>query len=384
MPDHDADAFRLPHETEPGSANIFVSNFLSGFSRWDAQYFLHIALYGYTHENTLAFFPLFPLMLRSIAINISYFVSSLSALNSALIAGVLLNSVLSSLASVYLYKLTITVFHSEIFAYSSALLFCINPASIFFLALYSEALFAFLTFSGLWALESGKIFLSLCLLALSAVVRSNGVLSLGFLIYTVLKIYAQNQYQIIHSSSIAKVMLLIKTVIKIILSTLLFLVPFVLYQMYCYALFCTTILPEADIPEVVLDYVTKNDLKVPSEPSKWCFQKLPLAYTYVQSRYWNVGFMQYFTVKQIPNFLLASPIALIVVLSSLKYFYTNKNKIWHAGLLTYQYDNISDVYSCSRCFAYFLHTLAVTAFCTFFIHVQVSKNSHVYPFFQYF
>lgn len=373
VPDHDADAFRLPYETESGTSNAFVSKSLSGFSRWDAQYFLHVTLYGYTHENTLAFFPLFPLTLRFFTSCLSYFLSSiLSELNCALIAGVFLNSILSSLASIYLYKLTFVVFHSEIFAYTSALLFCINPASIFFSALYSEALFSLMTFSGLWTLESGQYWVSLSLLGLSAAVRSNGVLLLGFLIHAILKQHVINRYQITLYSPTARLILCIKTVMKMILSMLLFMIPFIMYQIYCYVLFCTSILPEPDIPEIVVDYVTRNDLKVPSEPTKWCFRNIPLAYTYVQSRYWDVGFLQYYTFKQIPNFILASPIAVLVFMSSIKYFYKNRRNVCHGGLLTYQYDNVSDLYSCSRCFPYFLYTLAVTIFCTFFIHVQVS------------
>ncbi|GIY62474.1 GPI mannosyltransferase 2 [Caerostris extrusa] len=140
VPDHNADAFRLPYEKGVGVSNTIVSYFLEGFSRWDAQYFLHISLYGYTHENTLAFFPFFPMLLRNSSKILSViFPFSLSPLNCALLSGVLLNSILASLSTVALYKLTKRVFQSEIFALTSALLFCINPASIFFSALYSES-----------------------------------------------------------------------------------------------------------------------------------------------------------------------------------------------------------------------------------------------------
>lgn len=264
------------------------------------------------------------------------------------------------------------------FACVSALMFCINPASIFFSALYSEALFSVFTFSGLWALENKKYWSSLCLLSLSAAVRSNGVLLLGFLVYALLKQHLISQYQSVHNSSVAVLFLFGKTVMKIILFILLFLIPFAAYQIYCYALFCTTVLPEADVPEVVIDYVTRNDLKMPSDPSKWCFQKIPLAYTYVQSRYWDVGFLHYYTYKQIPNFLLAFPIACLVILSSLNYFMKNRRNVIHGGLLTYQFDNISDIYSCSRCYPYFLFTLAVAVFSMFFIHVQVGFNYFYY------
>ncbi|GFY79218.1 GPI mannosyltransferase 2 [Trichonephila inaurata madagascariensis] len=185
VPDHNADAFRLPYEKGVGAANSVISYLFEGFGRWDAQYFLHISLYGYTHENTLAFFPLFPVLLRNSCTILSIiFPFGLSPLNCALLSGVLLNLFLTSLTTVALYKLTQNVFHSEIFAFTSALLFCFNPASIFFSALYSESLFSLLTFCGLWALEKNLFFISLSGLALSASVRSNGILSAGFLIYS--------------------------------------------------------------------------------------------------------------------------------------------------------------------------------------------------------
>ncbi|KAK9686523.1 Mannosyltransferase (PIG-V) [Popillia japonica] len=61
IPDHDAKVFLYPkmNFTTTPLDNI-IHLMLDGFSKWDAQYFVHIALYGYTYENTTAFFPLYP------------------------------------------------------------------------------------------------------------------------------------------------------------------------------------------------------------------------------------------------------------------------------------------------------------------------------------
>ncbi|GFV62338.1 GPI mannosyltransferase 2 [Trichonephila clavipes] len=92
VPDHNADAFRLPYEKGVGAANSVISYLFEGFGRWDAQYFLHISLYGYTHENTLAFFPLFPVLLRNSCTILSIiFPFELSPLNCALLSDVFSN-----------------------------------------------------------------------------------------------------------------------------------------------------------------------------------------------------------------------------------------------------------------------------------------------------
>lgn len=40
---------------------------------------------------------------------------------------------------------------------------------------------------------------------------------------------------------------------------------------------------------------------------EWCGKALPLVYSYVQSKYWDVGFLRYWTFQQLPNFIIAAP-----------------------------------------------------------------------------
>jgi GPI mannosyltransferase 2 len=71
--------------------------------------------------------------------------------------------------------------------------------------------------------------------------------------------------------------------------------PLAAYQMIAYKTFCTG--------EVT--------------PS-WCHNTVPSIYDYVQKKYWNSGFMLYWTPAQLPNIILACP-SLAVILAFCKH-----------------------------------------------------------------
>jgi phosphatidylinositol glycan class V len=51
-------------------------------------------------------------------------------------------------------------------------------------------------------------------------------------------------------------------------------------------------------------------------PSSWGTIAIPptlFPYTSVQSKYWNVGFLKFWTFQQLPNFLMAAPVLLWAV-----------------------------------------------------------------------
>ena len=74
--------------------------------------------------------------------------------------------------------------------------------------------------------------------------------------------------------------------------------PFIAYHLVAYAVFCSG---TGSSPE-------------------WCFQFPPSIYTHAQSTYWNVGFLRYWTLSQLPNFLLATPTLLLLFSFSVHHF----------------------------------------------------------------
>ncbi len=63
------------------------------------------------------------------------------------------------------------------------------------------------------------------------------------------------------------------------------------YQAYAYFVFC---------------------VQLGSPQAEWCSAFPPSIYSYVQSKYWDVGFLRYWTLNQLPNFLIATPSIILI------------------------------------------------------------------------
>lgn len=343
IPDHQAqDVFISPsfQDKDDTSIGCTASNLLGGFLRWDAQYFLHIYRYGYTYENTLAFFPLYP--------NVVWLLTAIIPGHSNtlfLVVGIVFNNIIFVFTAVILFNLTLRIYNNVQMAYNSAILFCFNPASVFFSAPYSESMFALTTFYGMYHISHGNVWKSTLSFGFSVLNRSNGLLNAGFLLYSLIQSVVKN-----------KIILF-----KYFIGACFVFTCFSSFQIYGYYKFCT--LQEHSFDLKIIDYASMNNLITPNNHSLplWCGVRLP--YSYVQEKYWkNIGFLSYFQFKQIPNFLLASPCIFLSLKFGFEYFY--KNNIIYLGLRRKDKPD----------FVYVIHSMFLTIFCLFCIHVQVTTR----------
>ncbi|XP_062554175.1 GPI mannosyltransferase 2 [Armigeres subalbatus] len=370
IPDHDAGVFLAPRDPEaiPGKFDGLVQTVLGGLHRWDSQYFLHISEHGYSYENTLAFFPLFPFIIKIIASVLGGNSSLVTYRELSLVIAVLLNVIFFVLAAKALYKLSNVVLGNKKKSELAVILFCFNPASIFFTAPYTESLYSWLSFAVMaQCIDDINSILITVPLSLSILCRSNGMLNIGFLLFFYMRrILSQNSFHniICIGSKLFSILIII-------------IFHYGIAQVYSYYLFCFE--QKFSFPLHVKEYAVAHNLVLAgnktAESSPWCSNYLPLSYSYVQSHYWNVGFMQYYELKQLPNFLLALPAIYLVVSNSCKYIHENWDFCARIGLLRLSKKQLKNMRNYDRnAFVFIAHALFLALFSVFFVHVQVTTR----------
>ncbi|NWI17260.1 PIGV mannosyltransferase, partial [Crypturellus soui] len=384
IPDHAADAFSPPRLAEPGFCDLLLEGLLGGLSRWDAEHFLFIAERGYVYEHNFAFFPVFPLSVRAVAEVALWPLQWLLRLRSRLLlSAALLNSLFSVLAAAALYKLGCAVLRCRRMAFLAALLFCISPANVFMAAAYSESMFAFLGFSAMWHLEKGQSWHSGLLFSLASGVRANGLVNAGFFAYSRSKRFAL-QLQV-GPGSVSKLppfwRRLLSLGSSVIFTCAGIFLPFVLFQYYAHMRFCApgTGLSQS-IPKPLLQLALDKDYRLAAVDRfkpPWCSQRFPVLYSYIQEAYWNVGFLRYFELRQIPNFLLALPVTLLGLGAAWTYLTANPRHCLTLGLERRSYeeeqgeDKTGTGFCCPAVLVYVVHAAVLLLFGVFCMHVQV-------------
>ena len=317
---------------------------VEGLVTWDAVYFQRISEVGYEHEQTHAFFPLIPAVTRGVASASSALAGATSsdggngmkthppprvARCARAASALLISNGAHVAAAVVLERLGTLVLEGDDdddgvhrVARSAAVLFALNPASVFHSApFYTESVFALAGFAGFYFLERGARFASesatsasvwnrngaaLCF-ALACAARSNGALNGLVLAHDffarVLPSVAfgarglekngleknKRRGKNAPGSLASYVLPLFAATFAFAARCATMLAPLFAVQLYGYRTYCARALGE--------------------ETPAWCgrWRPFPNVYAHVQSHYWNVGFLRYYEAKQIPNFLLAAP-----------------------------------------------------------------------------
>lgn len=369
--DHDpGDVFRAPMDPlKKRKCDTIVEMLLGGFRRWDAEYFLHISEHGYTYENTLTFLPLYPLCIKLLRFGLINVTPFLSVRALSLLIGIVLNVVFFAMAANTLFELGRKVLRDQRKAEIATVLFCFNPASIFFSAPYSESLYSWLSFSVmLKCFEDINSVLIIVPLSLSILCRSNGIINIGFVVY----------YGFKRMFTQSTMLSFITVFLKVFSILIIIAFHFGLMQVYNYYLFCLK--KSFNFPDLIKDFAANNSLvlagnRTNDSVSPWCSNNLPISYTYVQEHYWNVGFLRYYELKQIPNFLLALPIVLIIAINSFKYFRRNQAYCLRLGIFNLKPKIIrATTVADQNQFVFIVHAVVMTLFCVLFVHVQVTTR----------
>lgn len=244
-------------------------------------------------------------------------------------AGILVAN-LSHLLSVFvLYNLTRLVYPAQDgvgVSFVAATMHVLTPAGMFLVAPYSEGLFALLSFLGyylyvrsthayysyssrtggleqaVWVVGAGAMWM------LAGMVRSNGVLNGVVVLVDFVKevwvlLGGQGRGGVGHSEDGVLIMSWRRRLARIaglgvagVMVGLGLIVP----QGIAWMQFCAG----------------KDGKGAGEAMREWCSRTVPSIYLYVQDKYWNVGFLRYWTAGNIPLFLLAAPILYILTRSS--------------------------------------------------------------------
>ncbi|KAE8132352.1 GPI mannosyltransferase 2 [Aspergillus pseudotamarii] len=261
--------------------------------RWDSIYFIHIVRDDYVFEQEWAF---------------GYgYTRLISFLTSVALVAITLSHITHYFSVLALYRLSINIFGHDstsgrLISFLSAALHIICPAGAFLSAPYGESLFSFLNITGYYlysaslldanagkrASSDANLLLAAALLSIATAVRSNGILSGALFAYDALL-----QLRMIISQGISGDNLLRLGVIVVggCVVALGLIVP----QWIAYTAFCMS-----------------------DEPLRpWCEQLIPSIYGWVQVHYWNVGFLRYWTLSNLPLFILAFPMLFLLCRSSI-------------------------------------------------------------------
>lgn len=241
-----------------------ASRFASRLMIFDAVYFTTIAEHaGQSYEHEYAFSAAWGRLLRLLAPQMDTTTLVLTAACVSLVSHLVTGVLIARLA----VQLGLN-------ARSAALIYAVSPAGIFMISGYTESSCAALTFGALVLLRSRRYIIAGAILGLAILLRPNCVLWGILFALTFFKELRRRKFplRVVIGGAIMAACLAVPQIVA--------------YQKHC-----------------------------PGLP--WCDALVPSVYTYVQAKYWNNGFLRYWTLGNLPLFLMAAPTLVVLFLSTL-------------------------------------------------------------------
>lgn len=274
---------------------------------WDAVYFTDLFTNDIHYEHQFVFCPLWWRLVRLFPVSESF------PFYGRLLWATFITNLCHFLAAVTLYYYTKLVFQNarlfspERVALASLALFILSPAAMFLTAPYSEAIAAFFSFLCLYFRESAllvqygtpRINMPLYLASGLAAALAYGFRANCLLLGLVYVYDLAGVLNLLSGSSIITSAMLkgsITTRLLPIMAGLILGLGFLASQIYNYMAVCYK-----------------------SDRGEWCSARIPSLFTYAQAHYWNNGFLMYWTMGNIPNFIFGAP-TIILSIFSIRYF----------------------------------------------------------------
>lgn len=266
----------IPH---PG----FLEPLLDKFVAWDSVYLTKLSMEGIAFEHEWVFGPLFW--------RFFYYLMSTKNIYDIVIMSLLLNAICHWASCIVLYYLTLATFKAHMvskerahhWAQTCAFLCCIQPSGIFSTAPYTESITQLICYSGVLLRSLGRSRNSTPMYITSGILFS---VAFGFrsncLLYGILYLYDLYHYYPTRRAAMS-------IIAGSFLGMALIIWTYLPWRAYC------------------------------PVRGAWCNTGSRSLVGYAQSHYWNVGFMRYFTLKNLPLLIIALPQLAIMALS-LVYF----------------------------------------------------------------